>query len=180
MSCILLSISHKRARLLWNRTQHYWTQQEWGHGLFTDEWRFITQNDSRQVFIWREPGSCYHPSNVRKIDHFDGRGILVWGGIMLGSHTLLHVFNAVVSPHRAIGMRLLKPMWGFYVVLEIRTAFLWKITRDFWHCWWFSGIKGYSPYGLALRSLLNLIEHVWDGLGKAIARRNTLQRPSRH
>lgn len=60
---------------------------------FTDESRFSTQSDSRQVFIWRKPIAHCHTSNVRECNHFGGRGILVWDGIMLGSPTRLHVFD---------------------------------------------------------------------------------------
>ncbi|GFW67267.1 transposable element Tcb2 transposase [Trichonephila clavipes] len=39
-------------------------------------------------------GSRNHPSNIIERDRYGGRGVLVWGGIILGSRTDLHIFHA--------------------------------------------------------------------------------------
>ncbi|GFW70772.1 transposable element Tcb2 transposase [Trichonephila clavipes] len=67
---------------------------EWGRVLFTDESRFSLSSDSHRILIWRERGSRNHPSNIIERDRYGGRGVLVWGGIMLGSRTDLHIFEA--------------------------------------------------------------------------------------
>ncbi|GFV59940.1 transposable element Tc3 transposase [Trichonephila clavipes] len=67
---------------------------EWGRVLFTDESRFSLSSDSHRILIWRERGSRNHPSNIIERDMYRGRGVLVWGGIMLGSRTDLHIFDA--------------------------------------------------------------------------------------
>ncbi|GFV57234.1 transposable element Tcb1 transposase [Trichonephila clavipes] len=67
---------------------------EWGRVLFTDESRFSLSSDSHRILIWRERGSRNHPSNIIERDRYGGRGVLVWGGIMLGSRTELHIFDA--------------------------------------------------------------------------------------
>ncbi|GFU05420.1 transposable element Tc1 transposase [Trichonephila clavipes] len=67
---------------------------EWGRVLFTDESRFSLSSDSHRILIWRERGSCNHPSNIIERDRYGGHGVLVWGGIMLGSRTDLHIFDA--------------------------------------------------------------------------------------
>ncbi|GFT30076.1 HTH_Tnp_Tc3_2 domain-containing protein [Trichonephila clavipes] len=59
-----------------------------------DERRFSLSSDSHRILIWRERGSCNHPSNIIERDRYGGRGVLVWGGIMLGSRTDLHIFDA--------------------------------------------------------------------------------------
>ncbi|GFV95647.1 transposable element Tcb2 transposase [Trichonephila clavipes] len=41
-----------------------------------------------------ERGSRNHPSNIIERDRYGGRGVLVWGGIILGSRTDLHIFDA--------------------------------------------------------------------------------------
>ncbi|GFX37379.1 transposable element Tc3 transposase [Trichonephila clavipes] len=51
-------------------------------------------SDSHRILIWRERGSRNHPSNIIERDSYGGRGVLVWGGIMLGSRTDLHIFDA--------------------------------------------------------------------------------------
>ncbi|GFX01541.1 transposable element Tcb1 transposase [Trichonephila clavipes] len=65
-----------------------------GRVLFTDESRFSLSSDSHRILIWRERGSRNHPSNIIERDRYGGRGVLVLGGIMLGSRTDLHIFDA--------------------------------------------------------------------------------------
>ncbi|GFV97148.1 transposable element Tcb1 transposase [Trichonephila clavipes] len=69
-----------------------------GGGLFArrpvrDESRFSLSSDSHRILIWRERGSRNHPSNIIERERYGGRGVLVWGGIMLGSRTDLHIFD---------------------------------------------------------------------------------------
>ncbi|GFT32512.1 transposable element Tcb1 transposase [Trichonephila clavipes] len=59
-----------------------------------EENRFSLSSDSHRILIWRERGSRNHPSNIIERDRYGGRGVLVWGGIMLGSRTDLHIFDA--------------------------------------------------------------------------------------
>ncbi|GFS88009.1 transposable element Tcb1 transposase [Trichonephila clavipes] len=59
-----------------------------------DESRFSLSSDSHFILIWRERGSRNHPSNIIERDRYGGCGVLVWGGIMLGSRTDLHIFDA--------------------------------------------------------------------------------------
>ncbi|GFU73018.1 transposable element Tc3 transposase [Trichonephila clavipes] len=58
------------------------------------ESRFSLSSDSHRIRIWRERGIRNHPSNFIERDRYGGRGVLVWGGIMLGSRTDLHIFDA--------------------------------------------------------------------------------------
>ncbi|GFV64014.1 dna-mediated transposase [Trichonephila clavipes] len=81
-------------RSLWCREHRNWRDCEWGRVLFTDESRFSLSSDSHRILIWRERGSRNHPSNIIERDRYGGRGVLVWGGIMLGSRTDLHIFDA--------------------------------------------------------------------------------------
>ncbi|GFT85173.1 transposable element Tc1 transposase [Trichonephila clavipes] len=62
--------------------------------LRRDESRFSLSSDSHRTLVWRERGSSSHPSNIIERDRYGGRGVLVWGGIMLGSRTDLHIFDA--------------------------------------------------------------------------------------
>ncbi|GFW07068.1 transposable element Tcb2 transposase [Trichonephila clavipes] len=92
--CVPLTPAHRRRRSLWCREHRNWRDNEWGRVLFTDESRFSLSSDSHRILIWRERGSCNHPSNIIERDRYGGRGVLVWGGIMLGSRTDLHIFDA--------------------------------------------------------------------------------------
>ncbi|KFM65390.1 hypothetical protein X975_21545, partial [Stegodyphus mimosarum] len=59
--------------------------------MFSDESRFSLQFDSRRTFIWRAPGIRYHQENIMERHRYGGAGVLVWGGIILGSRTDLHI-----------------------------------------------------------------------------------------
>ncbi|GFX42632.1 transposable element Tcb2 transposase [Trichonephila clavipes] len=92
--CVSLTPAHRRRRSLWCREHRNWRDNEWGRVLFTDESRFSLSSDSHRILIWRERGSHNHLSNIIERDRYGGRGVLVWGGIMLGSRTDLHIFDA--------------------------------------------------------------------------------------
>ncbi|GFX77425.1 transposable element Tcb2 transposase [Trichonephila clavipes] len=92
--CAPLTPAHRRRRSLWCREHQNWRDNESGRVLFTDESRFSLSSDSHRILIWRERGSRNHSSNIIERDKYGGRGLLVWGGIMLGSRTDLHIFDA--------------------------------------------------------------------------------------
>ncbi|GFS54213.1 transposable element Tc1 transposase [Trichonephila clavipes] len=92
--CVPLTPAHRRRRSLWCREHRNWRDNEWGRVLFTDESRFSLSSDFHRILIWSERGSRNHPSNIIERDRYGGRGVLVWGGIMLGSRTDLHIFDA--------------------------------------------------------------------------------------
>ncbi|GFX27528.1 transposable element Tcb2 transposase [Trichonephila clavipes] len=92
--CVPLTPAHRRRRSLWCREHRNWRDNEWGRVLFTDESRFSLSSDSHRILIWRERGSRNHPSNIIERNRYGGRGVLVWGGIMFGSRTDLHIFDA--------------------------------------------------------------------------------------
>ncbi|GFV10632.1 transposable element Tcb2 transposase [Trichonephila clavipes] len=93
-TCVPLTPAHRRRRSLWCREHRNWSDNEWGRVLFTDESRFSLSSDSHRILIWKERGSRNHPSNIIERDKYGGRSVLVWGGIMLGSRTDLHIFDA--------------------------------------------------------------------------------------
>ncbi|GFV17536.1 transposable element Tcb1 transposase [Trichonephila clavipes] len=92
--CVPLMPAHRRRRSLWCREHRNWRDNEWGRVLFTDESSFSLSSDSHRILIWRERGSRNHSSNIIERDRYGGRGVLVWGGIMLSSRTDLHIFDA--------------------------------------------------------------------------------------
>ncbi|GFU64836.1 transposable element Tc3 transposase [Trichonephila clavipes] len=89
-----LTSAHRRRRSLWCLKHRNWRDNEWGRVLFTDESRFSLSSDSHRILIWRERESRSQPSNIIERDRYGGRGVLLWGGIMLGSRTDLHIFDA--------------------------------------------------------------------------------------
>ncbi|GFU74491.1 transposable element Tc3 transposase [Trichonephila clavipes] len=92
--CVPLTPAHRRRRSLWCREHRIWRDNEWRRVLFTDNRRFSLSSDSHRILIWRERENRNHPSNIIERDRYGGRGVLVWGGIMLCSRTELHIFDA--------------------------------------------------------------------------------------
>ncbi|GFX58675.1 transposable element Tcb2 transposase [Trichonephila clavipes] len=139
------------------------------------ESRFSLSSDSHRILIWRERGSRNHPSNIIERDRYGGRGVLVWGGIMLGSRTDLHIFdtgsvngtrycNEILLPY----VRLFRGAMGLQFLFMDDNAPCHRtvaaeqlleseyIERMDW--------PARSPN-------LNPIEHVWDFLGRRLVAR---------
>ncbi|GFT24737.1 transposable element Tcb2 transposase [Trichonephila clavipes] len=173
--CVPLTPAHRRRRSLWCREHRNWRDNEWGRVLFTDESRFSLSSDSHRIFIWRERGSRNHPSNIIERDRYGGRGVLVWGGIMLGSRTDLHIFDAgsvngtrycneILLPY----VRLFRGAMGLQFLFMDdnapchRTVAAEQLleSEDIERMDW----PARSPD-------LNPIEHVWDFLGRRLAAR---------
>ncbi|GFT86396.1 transposable element Tcb2 transposase [Trichonephila clavipes] len=169
-----LDTRHRR-RSLWCREHRNWRDNEWERVLFTDESRFSLSSDSHRILIWRERGSRNHPSNIIERDRYGGRGVLVWGGIMLGSRTDLHIFDAgsvngtrycneILLPY----VRLFRGAMGLkFIFMDDnvpchRTVAAEQLleSEDIERMDW----PARSPD-------LNPIEHVWDFLGRRLAAR---------
>ncbi|GFU31873.1 transposable element Tcb1 transposase [Trichonephila clavipes] len=124
--CVSLTPAYRRRRSLWCREHRNWRDNEWERVLFTDESRFSLSSDSHRILIWRERGSRNHPSNIIERDRYGGRGALVWGGIMLGSRTDLHIFDAgLVNGTRVIVTRFFFHMCVFLEALWVCSSFSW-------------------------------------------------------
>ncbi|GFW45389.1 transposable element Tcb2 transposase [Trichonephila clavipes] len=145
------------------------------HDALYDESRFSLSSDSHRILIWRERGSRNHPSHIIERDRYGGRGVLVWGGIMLGSRTDLHIFDAgsvngtrycneILFPY----VRLFRGAMGLQFLFMDdnapchRTVAAEQLleSEDIERMDW-----------LARSPDLNPIEHVWDFLGRRLAAR---------
>ncbi|GBN07856.1 Transposable element Tc1 transposase [Araneus ventricosus] len=174
--CVPFTSTKRRVRLAWCREHRDWSMDQWTTVLFTYESQFSLNTDSRRTFIWREPGTRYLPSNVRKIDHYVGGGLMVWESIMLDGRTPLHVFERgtvtcvsyrddILEPY----VRLFRGAIGHEFILMDDNARPHRALRvdefleseDIARTDW----PTISPE-------LNPIEHVWDALGRAIATHN--------
>ncbi|GFU36615.1 transposable element Tcb2 transposase [Trichonephila clavipes] len=145
------------------------------HDALYDESRFSLSSDSHRILIWRERGSRNHPSNIIERDRYGGRGVLVWGGIMLGSRTDLHIFDAgSVNGTRYCNEILLPYVRLFRGAMGLQFLFMddnvpchrtvadeqLLESEDIERMNW----PARSPD-------LNPIEHVWDFLGRRLAAR---------
>ncbi|GFU85416.1 HTH_Tnp_Tc3_2 domain-containing protein [Trichonephila clavipes] len=97
--CVPLTATHCRLRLTWSREHALWTPHQWSCVMFSDESRFSLQSDFPRTLIWRAPGTRYHQENTIERHRYGGVGWLVWGGIILGSRTDLHVQSVTMTGH---------------------------------------------------------------------------------
>ncbi|GFW81397.1 transposable element Tcb1 transposase [Trichonephila clavipes] len=97
--CVSLTATHCRLRLTWSREPALWTPQQWSCVMFSDECRFSLQSDSRRTLRWGAPGTRYHQENTIERHRFGSAEWLVWGGIILGSRTDLHVQRVTMTGH---------------------------------------------------------------------------------
>ncbi|GFT49969.1 uncharacterized protein TNCV_4175921 [Trichonephila clavipes] len=75
--------------------------------MFSDESRFSLQSDSRRTLIRRAPGTRYHQENTIERQPLRWcRMARVWGGIILGSRTDLHVQSVTMTGHIYRGITL--------------------------------------------------------------------------
>ncbi|GFX89578.1 transposable element Tcb1 transposase [Trichonephila clavipes] len=94
-----LTGTHYRLRLTWSREHALWTPKQWSCVMFYDKSRFKLQSDSRWTLIWRAPGTRYYQENTIERHRYGGAGWLVWGGIILGSRTDLHIQSVTMTGH---------------------------------------------------------------------------------
>ncbi|GFY01058.1 transmembrane protein 151B [Trichonephila clavipes] len=172
--CVLLTAIHCGLRLTWSREHALWTPQQWSCVMFSDESRFSLQSDSRRTLIWRAPGTRYHQKNTIERHHYGVSEWLVWGRIILGSRTDLHVQSATMTGHIYRDVFLEQHVRLFRGVMGAEFLFMDDNARphranivdeclqseDITHM----DCPAYSPD-------LNPIEHVWDMLGLRIAAR---------
>ncbi|UYV63896.1 hypothetical protein LAZ67_2005910 [Cordylochernes scorpioides] len=168
--------SRRRARLNWCLEHHAWTHDQWANVLFSDESRFSLNTDSRRVFIWREPGTRYHPSNIMEIDSFRGGSLLVWAGISSSRRTPLHFFSGGTLTAQRYRDEILKPYLrpyrdqiGHNLIFMDDNArpHRARLVNEYLQS------ENIRRMDWPARSPdLNPIEHVWDALGRRIGARH--------
>ncbi|GFX15472.1 transposable element Tc3 transposase [Trichonephila clavipes] len=139
--------------------------------LCSDKSKFSLQSDSHRTLIWGAPGTRYHQENTIVRHRYRRAGWLVWGGIILGSRTELHVQSVTMTGHIYRDVILEQHVRLFRGAMDAEFLFMddnarphrantvdeclqsEDITRIDW--------PAYSPD-------LNSIEHVRDMLGRRI------------
>ncbi|GFS94650.1 transposable element Tc3 transposase [Trichonephila clavipes] len=135
---------------------------------------FSLQSDSRRTLIWRAPGTRYHQENTIERHRHGGAGWLVWGGIILGSRTDLHVQSVMMTGHIHRDVILEQHARLFRGAMCAEFLFMDDNARPHHanivdECLQSEDITRMDwP---AYSSDLNPIEHVWDMLGRRIVAR---------
>ncbi|GFX71561.1 transposable element Tcb1 transposase [Trichonephila clavipes] len=175
MVCVRLTSRHRRDRREWVTEHVNRRRNEWSNVLFSDESPFSVHPDNRRIFIWRDSGNRNNPALVHESVRFGGGGVLVYGGISIDGRTDLYIIRD--GPQTAYRYRdeILRPIVVPYTAaigddfilmddncrphranLVEDFFFEERIVRMEW--------PAYSPD-------MNLIEHVWDALGRRVAGR---------
>ncbi|KAF2889745.1 hypothetical protein ILUMI_16428 [Ignelater luminosus] len=77
----ILLTRHRRARSAYANEHRQWTLRQWGNVLFTDESRFSLHGNDRRPLVWRRPGERFRQNFVRPVAAYNGRSVMVWGGV---------------------------------------------------------------------------------------------------
>ncbi|GFX67636.1 transposable element Tcb1 transposase [Trichonephila clavipes] len=173
--CVPLTATHCRLRLTCSREHALWIPQQWSCVMFSDESRFSLQSDSHRTLKWRVQGTRYHQENTIERHRYARAGWLVWGGIILGSRTDLHVQSVTMTCHiyRDVileqHVRLFRGAMGAEFLFMDGNARLHR-ANIVDECLQLEDITRMD--GSAYSPDLNPIEHVWNMLGRRIAARH--------
>ncbi|GFU75605.1 transposable element Tcb1 transposase [Trichonephila clavipes] len=172
--CVPLTATHCRLRLTWSREHALWTPQQWSCMMFSDKSRFSLQSDSRRTLMGRAPGTRYYQENTIERHRYDGAGWLVWGGIILGSRTDLHVQSVMMKHHIYRDVILEQHVRLFRGAMGAEFLFMGDNARPHranivHECLQSEDITRMDWPAYSLN--LNPLEHVWDMLGQRIAAR---------
>ncbi|GFU82310.1 transposable element Tcb1 transposase [Trichonephila clavipes] len=174
--CVRLTRQHRTTRLQWCREHHNWTEQNWACVLFSDESRFSLSSDCRRQLIWCESGTAYRPENIQEKDRYLTCSIMVWAGIMINGRTRHHVVaTGTMTGQRYIDEFLLPNVCLFRGAVGDKFVFMddnatCHRTLAVQDCLDSEGIQ--RLVWSARSPDLNLIENVWDALGRQVAGRN--------
>ncbi|GFT96428.1 cubilin [Trichonephila clavipes] len=129
---------------------------------------FSLQSDSHRTLIWRVPGTRYHQENTIERHRYGGAGWLVWGGIILGSRTDLHVQSVMMTGHIYRDVILEQHVRLFRGAMSAEFLFMDDNARPNPANIVDECIQSEDITRMNLPALspdLNRIEHVWDMLG---------------
>ena len=92
----LLSTRQKQKRLQWCRERRYWTAEEWGKVLFSDESNFVLHFGPQGSRVWRKKGEEHHKTCLKRSVKFP-QSVMVWGAICATAVSQLCFLRSTVN-----------------------------------------------------------------------------------
>lgn len=171
-----LTRRHRQARLQWSRLHRHWNLRSWKRIHWSDESRFLLKPVDGRMRVWRERNTALNSNNVHGTTAYGGGGVTVWGcfsndcklplqvidGTLNGQKYRDDILDSHVLPHFENHALADRPVFQDDNARPHRA----RIVRDF--------IEAESIETFPWPSMspdMNLIEHVWDFIGRKINQR---------
>ena len=169
----VLTACHRAARLQWAQRHFCWGRQQWARVLFSDEFRFNLSYHDGRIRVFRRRGERFADNCLIERDRFGGGSVMVWGGIMGRRKTNLIVvqdnlnaqghINQILQPEAVPFLQRHGPAILIYDNARPHVA---RICRQFLNR---NNIN--VLHWPAVSPDMNLIEHIWDSLGRKVRAR---------
>ena len=172
-----LTDNHKRLRLAWCRHREGWNLRSWRRIHWSDESRFLLHVVDGRVRVWRHPGTAYAPRNIMPTVPYGGGSVMVWGcfshdckldlvtirGNLNGNRYIQEVLNPVVVPHFDNHPLATRPEFMDDNARPHRSLAVRQVIQN--------NALTQLPWP-AMSPDLNPLEHIWDILGRLVAKRD--------
>ena len=75
----MLKERHRRSRLAYGNEYRQWTDDDWGHVLFSDETKFNLNNPDGGQYVRRPVNERFNQRYVRETEKYGGGAVFAWG-----------------------------------------------------------------------------------------------------